>query len=181
MGFALPSPRRRRLRGRWNTNGVEGVWRGAPGTPSPSLAVAVPEAVPFWGVGAPRTCWWWEGGCGGTGTSFRTLGIGSVTPFLQFPRWGGGVTARPLIATWGWRVFGDPQVIVEVALGHPPLQALPGAPLDSGLNCGSVHRQRWLNRKLPPSPWVLGWQKKRMSSPPTKVTFSKSAPLFWGK
>lgn len=26
MGFVLPSPRRRRLRGRWNTNGVEGMW-----------------------------------------------------------------------------------------------------------------------------------------------------------
>lgn len=40
MGFVLPSPRRRRLRGRWNTNGT-GACHGGPGHPEPLLGQAV--------------------------------------------------------------------------------------------------------------------------------------------
>lgn len=120
---------------------------------------------------------------GGTGTSSHTLGnVGDPFPAIPVAGGGGGHCwahlGLPLVATWGWLVFGDPPVFVEVALGHPPLQALPRDSRGSGLNHGAARR---LNHKLPPSPRLLGWQEKGVSSPSPKTTFSKSAPLFWGK
>lgn len=84
-----------------------------------------------------------------------------MTPFLQFPWCGGSLLNTPEVCTWGWLVFRDPQMFVEVALGHPPVQALPWLWIELWIRTWAA----MIEPQAPSVPWVLGWQKKRMSLP----------------
>lgn len=62
-------------------------------------------------------------------------------PLPAIPVGGGRSLLAPSLPRGGGWFLGTHRWIVEVALGHPPLQALPGTPLGAGFNCGSIHWQ----------------------------------------
>lgn len=105
-----------------------------------------------------------------------SLGMGSVTPFLQFLWCGGSLLSAPKVYTWGWLVFGDPQMFVEVALGHPPVQALPWLWIELWIRALAA----MIEPQAPPVPPSFGVAEKEDVPRPAKVTFSKFCTIFWG-